>query len=358
MPRGISSRGDILATTIDGVSLDAIWQEYIDTLSIWNSSRSPIANLFTQSTIKSGDAVSQAAEGDDFEEASEFGVPQSHRASVEPLVLGYPLKWYDAATRYTEGFLRDATAEEVRAQHAAALEADNRLVFKKVMQALFTKTTIATRPVNSEGATIYGLWDGEADSTPPAYAGKTFASGHNHYLVSGAATIDGGDLRDITNTILEHGYSVGQGEHVVILMNPAEGEVVRSFRVADGDPFDFIPSASAPAYLTTENIVGERPPAQLGNLPVFGSYGKALLVEDYHVPVGYLAATATDTKPLAFREHTRAEYRGLRTIPGGDSRRPIIDSRYSRGFGVGVQHRGAAAVMKIAASGSYTPPAL
>jgi hypothetical protein len=356
MPRGISSRGDILTRTLDGVSLDTIWDEYAQTLNIWNTHRNPYLNIFSSKTVKSGEATTQAVTGDDFEEASEFGAPQSIRADVKSTVVGYPLKWYDAAVRYTESFLRDAPAEEINAQHANALEADNRLVFGATMRALMTKTTIGTRRVNAEGATIYSLWDGEADATPPEFAGRTFAAGHTHYLASGAATIDGGDLRDLIEHITEHGYGTGPGEQIVVLVHPTQGEEIRGFRVTAGAPFDFIPSESAPAFLTTENIVGDKPPSQYLGLPVIGSYGKALIVEDYYMRSGYVIATATGSRaPLAFREHVRPEYQGLRLLPGSSSV-PILDSRYSRGFGVGVRNRGAAAVMQITTNATYTSP--
>jgi hypothetical protein len=357
MPKGISSRGDILNRTLDGVSLDTIWDEYTQTLSIWNTHRNPYVNLFSNRTTLTGEATTQAITGDDFEEASEFGAPKSIRSQAELTVVGYPLKWYDAAVRYTESFLRDAPASQVQAQHSAALESDNRLVFRETMRALMTQTTLGSRRQNDTGATIYSLWDGEADAIPPEFAGRTFASGHTHYLTSGAATVDGGDLRDLINHITEHGYGVGPGEQIVILVHPNQGETIRGFRVANGAPFDFIPSESAPAFLTTENIVGDKPPAQFLGLEVIGSYGKALVVEDYYMRAGYVVATATGSRsPLAVREHVRPEYQGLRLLPGSSSV-PILDSRYSRGFGIGVRNRGAAAVMEITTAATYTSPA-
>lgn len=357
MPRGISTSGDVLATTLDGVSLDQLWTEFIAVLNTWNSSRSPIANLFTENTTLPGVAQTQATEGDDFEEASEFGKPKALRADATPKVMGLPLRWFDSAIRYTEGFLRDAPTTQVQAQHNAAMEADNRLVFKTVMRALFDKPTLANRPVNEGGATIYPLWDGESDAKPPAYAGHEFAPGHNHYLTTGSADLAGTNLAALVRTITEHGYGVNGSERIVVLMNPNQGEVVRGFRVSEGDPFDFIPSTGAPAYLTNEQIVGEKPPANINGLEVIGSFGKALLVEDYHIPNNYLVATATGSAPLAFRQHARAEYQGLRIIPGL-GRHPLVESTYARGFGVGVQRRGAAAVLQVKESGPYDVPTI
>ncbi|WP_068433325.1 hypothetical protein [Piscicoccus intestinalis] len=66
----------------------------------------------------------------------------------------------------------------------------------------------------------------------------------------------------------------------------------------------------------------------------------------------------SDRNPLAFRQHVRREYQGLRQIPGPNGQYPLAESYYSRGFGVGVRHRGAAAVMQVTASTTYTPPSL
>ncbi len=60
---------------------------------------------------------------------------------------------------------------------------------------------------------------------------------------------------------------------------------------------------------------------------------------------------------IAFREHQRPEYRGLRQIPGTSSEYPLQDSYYTRTFGTGVRQRGGAAVVQVKASGSYDIPA-
>jgi hypothetical protein len=59
---------------------------------------------------------------------------------------------------------------------------------------------------------------------------------------------------------------------------------------------------------------------------------------------------------IGVRQHVNAAYQGLRQIAGKVPAYPLQDSFFSRGFGVGVRHRGAAAVMQIKASGSYTGP--
>lgn len=361
MARGISSAFDVPKTTIDGVDLNQLWAEYQDTLTLANQRRTALSSLFTFDTTASADDVFQAGQGDDFEEASEFGEPTSLRnGDITAIKMGYPLKWYDKATRFTWKFLRDATAEQVNTVHAQALEADNRLLYKGIMTALFRNTN----GTNENGVPVYSLWNGTDGQAPIDYLGNTFGTGHSHYLTSGSATLDATDVEDVIETVTEHGYGPALGDRIVVLANPQEVKVIAGFRAGvNGASFDFIPSESAPAYLTTEILVGERPPATYEGLKVAGSYGDALIVEDYLVPKGYIvslaSAGANSTRnPLAFREHVRPEYQGLRQIPGSNPAYPIAESYYSRGFGVGVRHRGAAAVLQVTASSTYTVPTL
>lgn len=358
MSRGFSTAADVPSTTLDGFDINNIWTEFQQTLSVANEKRSAIASLFTFDTTLESDLVAQAGAGDDFEEASEFGEPTSLRTTYQTTRMGFPLRWFDKATRFTSAFLRDATAEQVTTIHAQALEADNRLLFKSVLSALMT----GVNRTNEDGHTVYALWNADTQ-VPPSYAGNTFDGTHTHYLTSQSAQVDGADLRDLIAHIQHHGYGVGQGEKVIIMMNPAQTEAVRGLRVAGGSPYDFIPSESAPAYLTNETLVGDRPPATYEGLTVIGGFGPAWIVEEYFVPAGYVVALATsgagsDRNPLAFRQHVRSEYQGLRQIPGSNTKYPLVDSFYSRGFGVGVRHRGAAAVMQVTTDTTYTAPTL
>ena len=359
--RGFNVAADIVTQTADGVPLNDIYNEFVDALNEWNQNRNLVTRLFTFDTTDSfAQVASDPGKGDDFELESEFGVPKASRRAIEWLRMGYPLEWFDSASRFTNKFLRDASAEQVRLQFEDKVEADNRLLFRKTMEALTDRAATIS---------IYGLWDGLSDSKPPTYAGKEFAAGHNHYMVSGAATVDGGDLKALIDTIQEHGYGLPESSERIVIMvrkGTANAEAIRGFRRDPLDPatnpFDFIPAQGAPAYLTDETIVGDVPASSFAGVPIFGSYGDALLFESYHVPDGYLIAVASagagnSRNPLAFREHQNAGQRGLRLLnPNDATRYPLVNAYYGRGFGVGVRHRSAAAVMQIKASGSYVNP--
>ncbi|MEW1834527.1 hypothetical protein [Microbacterium sp. NPDC079995] len=361
--RGFNVAADILTRTADGVNLNTLWNEFVADLSQWNATRNAIAALFSTNTTESFAQLPNGGSNVEMEKASEFGVPKAVRVSPNYLRMGFPLEWSDASVRFTRKFLRDATAEQVRAQQAAVLEADNRAVFRDTMKALTTKTGGGTRAVNENAITIYDLWSGVTGEVPPSYAGKTFTDSHSHYLVSGAATIDGGDLKSLIDTIQEHGYGLRDSsspDQIIIMVNPAESDAIWSFRRDPlnlaKDPYDFIPAQGAPAYLAVEDIIGDKPPAAFQGVAIEGSYGDAWITKNHFVPQGYVIAVAVGAnKPLWFRQHPVASSQGLRLLPQFE-RYPLVEATYEHGYGIGVRHRGAAAVMQIKASGSYVSP--
>ncbi|QEE61603.1 hypothetical protein FVA74_08445 [Salinibacterium sp. dk2585] len=365
--RGFSVRADVLTQTADGVSLNVIWNEFQEALTEWNQGRSAFQALFSFNTT---DAYSLHAvdhkNNISFEQASEFGLAKAGRAKPDYMRMGYDFTWYDLALRYTRSFLREASAEQVRSQHAAIFEADNRLVFGGIMRALTTKPADASsRPVSPEGLPIFSLWDGLSDSKPEPFGGRTFSGGHQHYFVSGAATVDGGDLKQLIDTIQEHGYGLrSSNEQIVIFVHPTDFEAIRQFRRdSENDaahPYDFIPSVSAPAYLTDVSIIGDRAPSTYQNLSIEGSYGDAWIHKDYLVPQGYMVALASSgpgstRNPVAFRQHSQSQNHGL-ILHSENASYPLVGSTYERGFGTGIENRSAAAVMQIKASGSYVNP--
>lgn len=205
---------------------------------------------------------------------------------------------------------------------------------------------------------------------PPSHMGKSFDGAHTHFLTSGSTHIDSADIEDLIRTVTEHGYGTfgSHGGQLVILANPNQVEDMTFWRAgveyATGETpkFDFVASQAAPANFTTEHLVGWVAPSEFNGLQVLGSYGDAWLIESRYVPAGYVIVAATgrldsDRNPVGFREHVNPAYHGLRHIPGHGPY-PIVDSFYARGFGVGVRHRGAAAVMQVTTNANYTPPAI
>lgn len=361
---GIATEGDALVNvTADGVDLNVIWAEVAAVINAWNAERSALTSLLAFATTNTADAIPQSRSEDSFELASEFGQPESMRPPSEYALMGYQFRDYDKALRWTRFFLRDSTAEQVRAILNYALEADNRLCTGTILQRLFDPT----EGENNWGHPVYGLYNGDS-MVPPAYLGKAFETAHNHYLVSGNTTIDSGDLEQAAKLVTEHGFGVQPNSRLLALMNPAQAEVVSTFKagVENSDEIvakhDYIPSQGAPAYLQPENIVGQVAPESYNGLKVQGSYGPLWVIQSDFIPEDYFSVVATygpnsPDNVIGFREHVQPQYRGLRPIPGNTAY-PIQDAFLSRAFGVGVRRRGQAAVVQIKDSGDYDVPAI
>lgn len=362
---GYNTEGDVLVnTTADGVDLNVIWDEVAQVIRSWNAERSALTSLLTFSTTNTADAIPQSRSSDSFEEASEYGEPEALRPPSNYHLMGYTFKDFDKASRWTWKYLRDSTAEQVRAVANYALEADNKLVTGSILERLFDPTQGA----NEWSHPAYSIFNGD-NMKPPAYLGKEFDAGHQHFLVSGADVIDSGDLELACKRVTEHGFSSEPNSRLLALMNPAQAEVVSTFKAGVENAtdivakHDYIPSAGAPAYLTAETIIGQVAPESFNGLKVQGSYGPVWIVQSDFIPENYFTVVATygpnsPDNVIGFREHVQRQYQGLRTIPGVQPGYPIQDAFFQRSFGVGVRRRGQACVTQIKASGTYDVPAI
>lgn len=366
MAKGIHSSGDILTTTRDGQDLNAIWNQYQELLDNWNATRQPLIDLLSFNVTEFIDDVIQGIE-EDFEEASEYGQPKSVRPITTVQQRAYDFKWYDVAARFTFAFLADATARQVDMVQAQILEADNRLVFKRVMRRLFNNTNNSTI-INNVAYNAKPLYNADSEFIPD-YAGTSFtASTHTHYVTSGAATLDSGDVEALVALVEEHGYKRATGYQVVVLVNPASAPTIRLWRAgvvnnnAAVAQYDFVPPRGVNIILpSTVSLFGDQPAQTFAGFDVVGAYGPYLVVQDSNIPAGYLLAFATlgsqqSANLVGIREHAQASMRGL-ILKGGDRNNyPIVNSTYVHGLGTGIRTRGAGAIMQVTAAGSYTIP--
>jgi hypothetical protein len=364
---GYATEGDIVYTTNDNVDLNALWEEALAALAEWNKTRNKIVSLLTYQVTKEIEEVPQVGEAT-FEEASEYGEPEGERLKLGYFQLGFDFKDYDRATRFTWKALRDMDARQVRAVNNAMLQADERLIFRKVMEAIFDNRNRET-DIRNNPYPVYPLYN--ADGTvPPDFQGTSFDGSHSHYVVSGNATIDSGDLETAYEHLAEHGYSIENGTQIIHFMNRAQIKEVRKFRMGEVNNngveanFDFIPAvANNPAQIldTPLGLLGSLPPNFWNGLRVSGSYDDALIIELPFIPNGYFLTIGTGgagnlQNLVGFREHKNPVYRGLRILPGNDQRYPLIESYYTRAFGTGIRQRGGAVVTQIKSAGSYDIP--
>lgn len=361
MPGGYNAAGDLITQTVDGFNLNNIWDEFQASVAVQNEARSRIVSLLTFPVTNNIERVPQLSSAD-FERASEYGEPRGIRPSGQYLNLGYDFYFYDLAARYTWKFLADAPASQVRAINAMALEADNRLIFGKVMDALYNNEN-RSADINDQEVPVYALYNGDG-TVPPKYKTNVFDGTHNHYMVSGAATVDPTDLDDLYEQLRHHGYMFENGYGHILLVNETQAKTIRTFRAANGASWDFIPATGQPGLIlpADQQIFGPGQPAgTYAGLNVQGRYGPFLVVVDDMFPAGYMAAIATGGadnlgNPVGFRQHPNAGLRGLRLVKGPNPDYPLIDSFYNRGFGTGIRQRGGAAIMQVTTNATYTPP--
>lgn len=361
MAKGYNASADVLTQTADGRDLNDIWTEFQQVVALQNAERQRIVDLLTFPVTQVIEDVPQFGT-EDFEEASEYGVPKGIRPEGDVLSLGYTFKWYDIANRFTWQFLAEATAQRVEAVHQQVLDADNRLVFKEIMRTLFRKDN-RTANIKGQNYNVYTFWNGDG-TVPPSYKSNDFDGTHTHFRTTGAATLASADLDEIIDDFKSHGYSSENGTTMFSMVNITEANVIRSFRVATGSRYDFIPAAGQPGLILPQDnsLLGGQVSSTFRGLNVIGSYGPLLIIEEDYVPPSYVVnlvsgGPANIQNPIGLREHANAGLRGLRLVKGRDGDYPLIDSYYTRGFGTGVRQRGAGLVMQVTASATYSAPA-
>lgn len=361
--RGTNSATDLVTQTSDGFDLNLLWDEFQATMALQNAQRTTMVNFLTFSVTTPTERVPQISSAD-FEKSSEFGEPVGVRPTSGSFKLGYDLDWYDLAARFTWKFLADAPASQVEAINSMAIEADNRLIFSKVLDALYNPANRFADINGEQDVNVYALYNGDG-TVPPTYKSNTFTGTHTHYLTSGAAVVDSTDLDDMIEHLEHHGYNLENGMRLMLLTNRRDGKAIRKFRVSAGSTWDFIPAQGSPGLFLPEGqqLLGGQVANNFAGLNVSGSYGPLVVIEEDYAPAGYIAAIATGgtanlNNPVGLREHANPSLRGLRLVKGPSADYPLIDSFYNRGFGTGIRQRGGSVVMQLTANATYTKPTI
>lgn len=364
-PTGYNETADILTRTVDGVPFNQLYQEIVDTLGIINANRSPLVEWLTFPVTSPYEEIMPITEHD-FEEADEYAQPVGIRLG-RPWNMGFDMRYYDLAQRFTFRYLGRARSGHIRALNATAIEADRRLVARKILTQLFTnQTRQATLEDTGTVVNVYPLYNGSQTvlpAVPPSYKTYSHLNTHDHYLATGSTTFDSGDLDDMWFHIYHHGYT--QGAQIFAVMNREQAQIARKFRVATGDQYDFIPAVGSADARFRGTMVGSFASMDVGGINTFpgffGQYGDINLIQEDYVPAKYVIMFASggrfsENNIVGLREHENPELRGLKLIPQFE-RYPLRESFYHHALGTGTRHPGAGVVSQMTA-GSYTPPTL
>jgi hypothetical protein len=366
---GTLERADVLVQAADGSDINVIWNEIQDLLEVWNTQRNRLIDYLTFKVTDVIDYVGVPVEVD-FETASEYGKPVGIRGGSF-YTRGYDFRFYDLAIRYTWMFLAEATRAQIDNYTNMALEADNRLLFKKVMSTVFNSanaTGIADRNIPT---TVYKFYNGDGE-IPPTYKNITFTGSHTHYYTSYGlpsavqnAALQPATLDNIEDEFYNHGYTLQNGYDMVLWVNRQEGLKIRAFKVANGARYDFIPSAGVGGGIYQPQSLGivGRPDGSSVEGEI-GTYGPFHIIEEPYIPAGYVTALVSGgelniNNPVGIRQHINPAYQGLKLIKGPDNSYPLSEAFYRRGFGTGVRQRGGGLVVQLVntTTTTYTVPA-
>jgi hypothetical protein len=266
--------------------------------------------------------------------------------------------------------LADATTTMVEAVANAAVEAYNRLLMNTVFKTVFNATNLSAT-INQQPYTVYKFYNNDG-TIPPTYKNNIFDGTHTHFKTTGGQGANSAVLEptDIDVLVIDdfasHGYSQENGYRLVMMVNSAQGNTIRTFRAGTNSArYDFIPAVGQPGQLITltQQIVGQSQIANtLDGLNVIGNYGPIAIVQDDWMPTTHVFAFATGGQaslgnPIGLREHANANLRGLRLVKGRQPDYPLIDSFWAVGFGTGVRQRGGGIVLQLTSGTTYTAPA-
>lgn len=367
--RGFNERADALIAAADGTDINEFWDEANAAVNLRNAQRNRLVDALTFRVNDMSERVTVPSGGEDFEKATEYGLPKSIRTSPgNTFWRGYDFDFYDLAVRFTWMYIAEADVRDLRSQVNAALEADNRLVFNRVMRRLFNSLNGTGLTDEDLPVTVYGFYNGDGE-VPPAVGTTTFLGTHNHYVtttgLAASATLNPASVEAMQTHLDHHGYTMLAGYRKVLWVNTQEYNIIRTWRVAGGAPWDFIPDDTRTGGgVFVPDATGRYVGAPGGRVPgQVGTYGPWHIVLEDYVPAGYLVGLVTGgpdniSNPIGLREHRNPRYRGLKLIPGNRSDYPLIESFYQRGLGTGIRHRGAGIVAQVSASGTYTIPAI
>lgn len=355
--RGYNERADVVVAAADGTDLNQMWAEIQRTLQMYNDWRDTLLGRLVFPTNGAIDTIGVPSLVD-FEDASEYGQPVSIRGAAKRN-RGYTFKFYDIAVRYTWMFLAEADRAQLEGLNNQAMEADNRLIFNRVMNCVFDPTNLIGVADSNIPVNVYKFYNADGE-VPPAWKTYTHLGSHTHYLTSANTQVTSANLDAIITHLNHHGHSQNEGATQILMVNEQEGVFIRAFLRTGGAKYDFIPSAGygGGIFLPAN---GGLIAAPQGTVPgQIGTYGPLHIVEENYIPAGYLLALASGgpfnlQNPIGFRQHNNPVYQGLKVIPGQERTYPLVDSFYRRGFGVGVRQRGAGVVMQVTA-GAYTVP--
>jgi hypothetical protein len=311
--------------TYDDVDTRMLYKEFQEGVQIYNEVEWNLMSQFVRKTTKETVRVWQR--NMEFLTASEGYMEDWQK--LKAMEISIPLEEFELGFAFTKKFIQESNADELKETQAEALRADERLMAKRFFYRVLTPGT---------GAQSIGWWDGNMAAAsvngPPSWKGNAFGTSHNHYDASGSTSIALSDFSAIKKEIRQHGYA----GPLYLFMNLDEVEACENL-------------AGWTSAMTPNSIIET---VATKGFEVIKQFQGLTLIQDDWIPSGYLACIEARVKPITMREPLNAKARGLKLWEGPFTNYPLAESYYSHRFDMGVVHRGAGAVRRLA--GAWATP--
>lgn len=331
-----------------GVDFPRLLQEIDSRLGALNSNLDPlVASLITPTTEPVADTSAPAAFT--VEEAGEYTVarPQFADGSAIPL----PLRKYDVSTGFTEDGLESMTLPRILLQVDSLLNGFRRLYRVAALTRLFSdaEVRVDTRTTMTSPG-FAGSGTGDNAFTSPYPDGTALPGGYTHYYRTASA-----DLAATLKTVQAQLRRWQPGPFDLIAPQSLVDTIVA---INPGDAATgFVSAGSAlvrPNASTAEATVD--PTVFLGVL--YGDIRVHMAITDFssaNIAVYKSYGALNPRNPLAWRYD---DVFGRGAVLRSRSLYPLDQAVVAQRFGIGVNNRVAAALITVAASGSYVPPTI
>jgi hypothetical protein len=286
------------------------------------------------------------------QDGDEFSRPDVQKISVNPTMMGFPLRLKQVAYGVTQLFMETKTVGDLEQVVTACTDADVRDRLAAIRGALFNPTdnlTYKDRLVDNITLPLRALINADGAYIPPDQYGNIFdPATHTHYLAT--ASFVNANLHSLIDTVIEH-YNSGT---VRVNINRGLENTVRGF----ADFLAYYPQQITPAITANQALGVKLDVLNIYNRPIgfFGS--KAEVWVKPWVPTNYAFAYNTVVnKPLMVRTRPTAgtTNRGSLRIAAQNESYPLRATYLEREYGVGVWERTNGACL-FTAGGSYQAP--
>lgn len=259
--------GTMGAFTTDGIPLELLYTEVLDSVEMHNEFMRDFMELFcgapTQKRVEHIRTRSMQ-----FQRAGRDTTrPNMQHVDRYQIDLKTPERLLLNASITAESWEKGMSSDEVQTHHAEAMAADKRLVTNAILEEALTG----------------GCWY-NGTMTPPKYKNNKFDSDHSHYLAANLNGVpDVATLVEAKHHLIEHGYDKG----FVTFLNSEQISSIEKLTEFDGSK-----TALFSPLMQRLQEFGYNISFQVAGVPI---------VEEDWVPVGYGLTVSLNEKPMRWR---------------------------------------------------------